>query len=83
MVEFADPQSLTRQGDNYYSGPGGTPATDTRVIQGSIERSNVSGVTTMADMIRVQRNYETLATLMQQQDTLRNTAVQQLGNMSA
>ena len=46
-------------------------------------RSNVSGVTTMADMIRVQRNYETLANLMQQQDNLRNTAVQQLGNMTA
>jgi flagellar basal-body rod protein FlgF len=83
VVEFADPQSLMRQGDNYYSGTAGTPATDTSVVQGSIERSNVSGVTTMADMIRVQRNYETLANLMQQQDNLRNTAVQQLGNMTA
>ncbi len=83
VVEFANPQVLARQGDNYFSGPAGTPATQTQVIQGSIEKSNVSGVTTMADMIRVERAYQQLATLMQQQSDLRTTAVQRLGDINA
>lgn len=83
VVEFTDPQVLAREGDNYYSGPAGNPATKTQVVQGSIERSNVSGVSAMADMIRVERAYQTLANMMQRQDDLRNTAVQRLGDVTA
>jgi len=83
VSEWANPQVLARQGDNYYSGPAGSPATTTQVIGGSIERSNVSGVTAMADMIRVERAYQTLANIMQQQDDLRTTAVQRLGDVTA
>lgn len=82
IVEFVDPQALSREGNNYYNGPAGQPATATRVVQGSIERSNVSGVSTMADMIRVERAYQTLANMMQRQDDLRSTAIQRLGDMS-
>ena len=83
VVEFANPQALAREGDNYYSGPAGTAATGTTVVQGAIERSNVSGVSAMADMIRVERAYQTLANIMQRQDDLRNTAIQKLGDMTA
>jgi flagellar basal-body rod protein FlgF len=83
VVEFADPQVLVREGDNYYSGPAGTPATRTQVMQGAIERSNVSGVTSMADMIRIERAYQTLSNIMQRQDELRSTAVQRLGDVTA
>jgi flagellar basal-body rod protein FlgF len=83
VVEFDDPQSLAHEGDNYYSGPAGNAATHTKVVQGSIERSNVSGVTTMADMIRVERAYQQLATMMQQQSDLRTSAVQRLGDVAA
>jgi flagellar basal-body rod protein FlgF len=82
VVEFTDPQALAREGDNYYSGPAGNPATKTQVVQGSIERSNVSGVSAMADMIRVERAYQTLANMMQRQDDLRSTAVQRLGDVT-
>jgi flagellar basal-body rod protein FlgF len=83
IVEFADPQTLTRDGSNLYAG--GTPQANvgTQLVQGSIERSNVSGVTEMASMIKVQRAYESLSNLMQNQDDLRRTAVQRLGDMSA
>ena len=37
----------------------------------------------MADMIRVERAYQALANLMQQQDALRTTAVQRLGDLNA
>ena len=63
--------------------PAGTPATNTVVVQGAIERSNVSGVASMADMIRIERAYQTLAGIMQRQDELRSTAVQKLGDMTA
>ena len=83
VVEFVDPQSLAREGNNYYSGPAGQPATQTKIVQGSIERSNVSGVSAMADMIRVERAYQNLANIMQSQSDLRNTAIQKLGDMTA
>lgn len=83
LSEFADPQVLAHAGQNYFSGPAGTPSAATSIVQGSLEKSNVSGVTTMADMIRVERAYQSLATLMQQQDDLRTSAVQRLGDVSA
>ena len=83
LVEFDDPNVLAREGDNLFSGGEPQPATETRVIQGAVERSNVSGVTEMAEMIRVSRAYQTLAGIMQRQDDLRRSAIQRLGDMSA
>jgi len=83
MVEFDNPQALTREGNNLFSG--GTPvaATNTRAMQGFIERSNVSGVSEMAEMIRVTRAYESTASMTQRQDDLRRNAIQRLGDANA
>lgn len=83
VVEFEDAQTVQRQGNNLWTG--GTPvaATQTRVVQGSIEKSNVSGIAEMSEMIRVQRSYESIASLMQKQDEQRRTAIQKLGSLSA
>jgi flagellar basal-body rod protein FlgF len=83
IVEFANTQQLTREGNNLYAGTSPLPATATTLIQGSIERSNVSGVTEMAQMMRVQRAYETITNLMSKQDELRTAAVQKLGSLAA
>jgi len=83
LVEFADPQQTSREGSNLYSGGTPIPATDTRVLQGAIEKSNVSGVGEMTQMIRVQRAYESIANLMAQQDDIRRTAIQRLGSLNA
>ncbi|MEP7240089.1 MAG: flagellar basal-body rod protein FlgF [Devosia sp.] len=83
LTEFDDPQVLAREGANYYSGPEGNPATSTQVVQGALERSNVSGVGAMVDMIRVERAYQTLANIIERQDTLRSTAVQRLADVNA
>jgi flagellar basal-body rod protein FlgF len=82
VVEFEDPQAAERFGDNLWSG--GTPlaATATTVIQGSIEKSNVSSVGEMTEMIRVQRSYESVASLMQRQDDQRRNAIQKLGTLA-
>lgn len=83
MVEFANVQDLTREGSNLYAG--GTPvaAANTRAMQGFVERSNVSGVSEMAEMIRVTRSYESIASLTQKQDELRRSAIQRLGDANA
>ncbi|MBU1306533.1 MAG: flagellar basal-body rod protein FlgF [Alphaproteobacteria bacterium] len=83
LVEFANPQALTREGNNLYAG--GTPvaATKTRAMQGFIEKSNVSGVTEVAELIRVTRAYESMASMTQRQDELRRSAIQRLGDANA
>ncbi len=83
IAQFTDPQSLVREGDTYFSGPASNAPPTTHVVQGAIERSNVSGVTELTTMIRVQRAYQSLANLMQKQDDLRNTAIQRLGDVRA
>lgn len=83
LVEFDNAQELRREGNNLFSG--GTPvaATNTRAMQGFIEKSNVSGVSEMAEMIRVTRAYESAASLASKQDELRRTAIQRLGDANA
>lgn len=83
VVEFDDPQVLAREGDNLYSGGTPGPATRTRVVQGAIEKSNVSGVAEMTEMIRVQRAYQSLASMMQRQDEIRSAAIRRLASLSA
>ncbi|HWV21297.1 MAG TPA: flagellar basal-body rod protein FlgF [Devosia sp.] len=83
IVEFAEVQALVREGNNLMSG--GTPiaATNSRVLQGFTEKSNVSGVAEMAEMIRVTRAYESIASLGQKQDDMRRDAIKRLGSVSA
>jgi len=83
IVEFANPQELTREGGNLFAGGTPLPAAGTRVEQGFVERSNVSGVTEMSEMIRVSRSYQSLASLMQRQDEIRRAAIQRLGDAAA
>jgi flagellar basal-body rod protein FlgF len=83
VVEFANPQELARDGSNLWSGGTPQPAAATRIMQGSIEKSNVSGISEIAQMIRVQRSYQSVASLISQQDDLRRNAIQRLGSLSA
>jgi flagellar basal-body rod protein FlgF len=83
IAQFVDPQILVREGDNYFSGPASNAPVTTRVMQGALEKSNVSGVNELTTMIRVQRAYQSLASLMQKQDELRSGAIQRLGEVRA
>jgi len=83
IVEFADAQVLKREGSNLFSGGEPQLNVNTRVMQGHVERSNVSGIAEMAEMIRVQRAYESAASLAQKQDELRRSAIQRLGDANA
>jgi flagellar basal-body rod protein FlgF len=86
MVSFAAPQQLQKEGNSLFSAPAGvaaTPDTTSRVIQGSIEKSNVNGVVEMTRMIEISRAYQQTATLLQQQSDLHKNAIQQLANVPA
>jgi flagellar basal-body rod protein FlgF len=83
IVEFANAQELKREGSNLFSGGEPLVNANTRAMQGHVERSNVSGVSEMAEMIRVQRAYESAASLAQKQDEMRRSAIQRLGDANA
>lgn len=80
VAEFDNPQSLRREGDTMFSGENPKFDNGSRLIQMAVERSNVSGVSEMTEMIRVTKAYETIANLQQRQDELRRTAIQKLGD---
>jgi flagellar basal-body rod protein FlgF len=83
VVEFDNPQELAREGNNLFSGGEPLAAVETRVVQGAIEKSNVSGVGEMTEMIRVQRAYQSIASMVQRQDEIRRSAIQKLGSLNA
>lgn len=83
VVEFANAQELARAGDTMFSGGEPVAAQNTYVVQGAIERSNVSGISEMTEMMRVTRAYTSLADLMSRQDEMRRTAIQRLGDAQA
>ena len=58
------------------------PATTTsRVVQGAIEKSNVRGVVEMSRMIEITRSYTQIATMLQQQTDLAQSAIDKLAEV--
>jgi flagellar basal-body rod protein FlgF len=87
LARFANPEALQKQGSSLFSAPAGvTPqpaSTGVRVVQGSIEQSNVSAVSEMARMIEITRTYEQIASVLQQENTERTTALDKLSAVPA
>jgi flagellar basal-body rod protein FlgF/flagellar basal-body rod protein FlgG len=54
-----------------------------RVVQGSVEQSNVSAVAEMARMVEITRTYEQIASVLQQENTERNSALDKLAAVPA
>jgi len=83
VAEFEDPQSLKREGDTMFSGENPIFDNPSSIVHMAIERSNVSGVNEMTEMIRVTRAYTSMANLQQKQDELRRNAIKRLGDLNA
>jgi flagellar basal-body rod protein FlgF len=86
IVSFADPQALSKAGGSLFAAPAGVapqPPGNNRVIQGAIEKSNVSAVGEMTRMIEVMRTYTSIAQMLQQQGDLHKTAIQRLAEIPA
>jgi flagellar basal body rod protein FlgG len=86
LVTFANPQQLQKDGNGTFNPkPGVTaqPATTGAVIQGAIEKSNVRGVVEMSRMIEITRNYTQIASILQQQADLSQSAIDKLAEVPA
>ncbi len=82
IVNFDKPQQLQKDGASTFMAPAGvnsSPAPQgTRVMQGTIEKSNVRSIVEMARMMEITRSYSDIAAILQQQGDLRRNSLQQL-----
>jgi len=84
VVAFEDEQSLVPIGNSLYSATETPqPATESRLVQGAIEQSNVQAVTEMTRMIDVSRTYQQVARLLEIENERQATAIQRLGKTTA
>lgn len=85
LASFANPQVLQKDGNSTFMAPpnvtANTPSPNTRVVQGSIEKSNVNGVAAMARMIEITRSYTDIANILTQEGDLRKNALSQLSQI--
>ncbi|HEY1474453.1 MAG TPA: flagellar basal-body rod protein FlgF [Pseudolabrys sp.] len=86
LVTFASPQQLQKDGSSTFNPKQGVtaqPATTGGLIQGAVEKSNVRGVVEMSRMIEITRSYTQIATIMQQQADLSQSAIDKLAEVPA
>jgi flagellar basal-body rod protein FlgF len=86
VVSFTDAQQLLKQGGNLFAaGEGSAPQPDLKstVQQGYVEKSNVSAVTEMTNMIAISRAYQSVANILQQQSDLHKNAIEKLADVPA
>jgi len=84
LVEFDNLGSLSKEGENLYSaGEDPFPATESRIAQGMIERSNVRPVLETTRMIEVTRAYVNNAKMMEKIQELRRTSIERLAAVPA
>jgi|SRR5690242_19779000 flagellar basal-body rod protein FlgF len=84
LVSFDQPGRLQKDGTGLFLAPAGiTPQADklSRVMQGTIEKSNVRSVIEMTRMIEVTRSYTHIANILSQQSDLRRTAIEKLSDV--
>ena len=84
LVSFDQPGRLQKDGSSTFLAPAGvTPQADksSRVMQGTVEKSNVRSVIEMTRMIEVTRSYTQIANMLSQQADLRRTAIEKLAEV--
>jgi flagellar basal-body rod protein FlgG len=85
LARFADVNSLVKQDHTLFSNRGPEPdliaLEDTQVFQGYLEHSNVDAGQAVTEMLTVLRLYQANQRLVQFQDQINNSAVNQLGRV--
>lgn len=83
VTEFENLQDLEPVGDNLYKAVnGGRPATETRVVQGMVEGSNVQPVVEMTRMVEILREYQSIQRMLQGEHERMRSAVQRISRTS-
>jgi len=84
IVTFERPHELERQGNSLFTtDQPEQPALDTRLIQGSLEGSNVNPIEQIAEMINVMRSYQSMERSLNDYGEMRDRAVAQLPRLQA
>jgi flagellar basal-body rod protein FlgG len=83
IVEFDEPQKLTKTGDNYFDAAGAADKTAASpgVTQGCLEQSNVNLAAQMVSMVELLRSYEAGQKAIQAQDELLAQAINEVGTV--
>ena len=84
VVRFDQPGLLQKDGSSTFKAPTSvTPQADktSRIVQGTVEKSNVRSVMEMTRMIEVTRSYTQIANLLAQQADLQRTAIEKLADV--
>lgn len=85
LFSFDNEQGLKTAGESLFEAPAGVTAnpadTETRVVQGMLEASNVQPVVEITRMIELQRRYQTMQNLLSEDHDLQRTAIQRLGKV--
>ena len=76
-VSFANNQKLLKVADTMFENTAGNmmqPAANAKVVQGAVEKSNVDPITEMTKMIKLQRSYEMVQSMIDEEhDRISNT----------
>jgi flagellar basal-body rod protein FlgF len=82
IVDFSDQRALKKEGDSLYSTAQSptAAAANTRIMQGTLETSNVEPVIEISRMIDVMRTYQAITALAQSQSELKRQAIDKLGS---
>lgn len=86
IVSFAEPSRLEKDGSSLFRAAEGLApqaAANARIVQGSLEKSNVRSVVEMTRMIEVNRAYQSLSALLERQSELRRAAIEKLAEAPA
>ncbi len=86
MVGFEQPELLLKEGSGTFMAPVDvTPQVDTksRLVQGTLEKSNVHGVVEMTRMIDVTRSYTQVANMLVKEAELQQAAINKLAEVPA
>jgi flagellar basal-body rod protein FlgF len=81
VFKFESPEGLQKVGENAYAAADqtATPITDSRVIQGALEGSNVRAVVELTRLIEISRAYESAGRMVSTDDDLRRSTIEKLG----
>ena len=85
LASFQRPGAMDKIGDNLWrpTNEAATPSTDTQVIQGMIEGSNVVAVTELTRIMEISRAFESASRLQKQAEDLRSRAIERLARVQS
>ena len=84
IVDVKDPTGLTNQGANLYAAKSPLPQSPApELVTGALEKSNVSPILAMSQLIEVNRAYASVAAALQRLDDTKRNALDRLSSVPA